>query len=362
MISKALRPVDDSVGTVTRVIDGDTLVAQVGATESTIRLLNVDTPETKDPNKPVECLGAEATNFLRGRLPTGTPMTVEYDRERTDRYDRTLAGVFEAGSLVNAEIAAAGWGVAVMFEPNDKFYDAVVAAQLKAEDRHIGLFNATAECTLPGLVREATTAMQDAGKSKPSTSAEARAAARAVSSARSSAKQLYRKIKNDTLFAGSVVLSSYSSSFRAEQVKELKLGIKTAKKRHTKLAAKTTQLKAGEKRRAEEKRRAAEERRLEKERRAVEKRERAAQEKREAEERRQGERRREKEAQRAEQRQAEEDYEREYDSEPQPTDADEGDEGDEGDESSDDGASGNDDSSYNGPRCYAPGGKSWKPC
>ena len=46
---------DESRATVSRVIDGDTLVARVAGTDTTIRFLNVDTPETKDPNAPVVC-------------------------------------------------------------------------------------------------------------------------------------------------------------------------------------------------------------------------------------------------------------------------------------------------------------------
>lgn len=38
-----------SVATVVRVIDGDTVEAKVAGRSTTIRLLNVDTPETKDP-------------------------------------------------------------------------------------------------------------------------------------------------------------------------------------------------------------------------------------------------------------------------------------------------------------------------
>ena len=57
--------------TVIRVIDGDTFVATTAAGEKTIRLLNVDTPEPKDPNAPVECLGPEATAALEELLPVG---------------------------------------------------------------------------------------------------------------------------------------------------------------------------------------------------------------------------------------------------------------------------------------------------
>lgn len=141
-------------GTVVRVIDGDTLVAVVAGEETTIRLLNIDTPETKHPDLPVQCLGPEATDFLVERLPAGTEIELEYDEERLDRYDRTLAGVYESGSLVNAEIAAEGLGVPVYFEPNDRFLPEVEEAAATAQSEGLGLFSAATECTVPAQVEQ----------------------------------------------------------------------------------------------------------------------------------------------------------------------------------------------------------------
>lgn len=149
---------DDSRGEVIRVIDGDTLVALVDGEETTIRLLNVDTPETKDPNQPVQCLGPEATAFLAERLPEGTEIDLEYDEERTDRYGRTLAGVFESDSLVNAEIAAAGLGVPVLFEPNDRFLADVERASAEAQDEGRGLYAASIACTVAAQLESVQTA------------------------------------------------------------------------------------------------------------------------------------------------------------------------------------------------------------
>ena len=141
-------------GTVVRVVDGDTLVAVIAGEETTVRLLNIDTPETKHPDLPVQCLGPEATEFLAERLPAGTEIELEYDEERLDRYDRTLAGVYESGSLVNAEIAAEGLGVPVYFEPNDRFLPEVEEAAATAEAEGLGLFSAAIECTVPAQIKQ----------------------------------------------------------------------------------------------------------------------------------------------------------------------------------------------------------------
>lgn len=140
---------------VVRVVDGDTVDVLIDDEETRVRLLNIDTPETKDPNEPVQCLGPEATDFLTDRLPPGTPVELVYDEERTDRYDRVLAGVFESDSLVNAEIAAAGLGVPALFEPNDLFYDDVLEASENAEDEALGLFSPEIGCTPSAIAQSA---------------------------------------------------------------------------------------------------------------------------------------------------------------------------------------------------------------
>lgn len=67
---------------VSRHIDGDTFEVTKDGQPERIRLLNIDTPETKDPNQPVQCLGPEASAFLANLIPTGTPLRLEFDDER----------------------------------------------------------------------------------------------------------------------------------------------------------------------------------------------------------------------------------------------------------------------------------------
>src|SRR5262245_12563409 len=53
---------DNDPSVVKRVVDGDTLI--LGNNEW-VRLIGVDTPETKHPNKPVERFGKEASAFTK---------------------------------------------------------------------------------------------------------------------------------------------------------------------------------------------------------------------------------------------------------------------------------------------------------
>lgn len=148
-VNQSQRAKDDTWATVVRVVDGDTFEGVIAGEQKTVRLLNVDTPETKHPQEPVQCLGPEATEMLKDLLEPGDRVKLEYDIERTDRYGRTLAGVFKHDSLVNADLARAGLGVAVLYEPNRKFYDEVWEAQQEAEAAGDGLFDPQIDCTLP---------------------------------------------------------------------------------------------------------------------------------------------------------------------------------------------------------------------
>ena len=97
---------------VQRVVDGDTLLFGTG---ERVRLIGVDAPETKHPNKPVEQFGKEASAFTR-KMVEGKRVRLEYDpsnaaRGHKDQYGRTLAFIFlEDGTLLNAEIIRQGYG------------------------------------------------------------------------------------------------------------------------------------------------------------------------------------------------------------------------------------------------------------
>ncbi|HYH77131.1 MAG TPA: thermonuclease family protein [Arthrobacter sp.] len=172
---------NEGSGTVVRVIDGDTLVISINNGDHTVRLLNVDTPETKDPNQPVECLGPQASEYLEDALPKGTRVRLEFDVERHDKYGRTLAGVFAPdGSLVNAEIAREGLGVPVQFGRNRKFLPPVQAAYEEARTAEAGLFSEETDCTLPAQLAETTQALEDAAGAESATTSAAAGAAAAV--------------------------------------------------------------------------------------------------------------------------------------------------------------------------------------
>ena len=109
---------------VERVIDGDTVVL---SSLGTVRLIGVDTPETVDPRQPVQQYGLESAAFLK-QLAQGRSVRVEYDRQRLDKYRRTLAYLYlPDGVFVNLEIIRQGFGHAYSdypFAHLERFRDA----------------------------------------------------------------------------------------------------------------------------------------------------------------------------------------------------------------------------------------------
>jgi len=99
---------------VKRVISGDTIKMGDGRR---VRLIGVDTPETKHPNRPAEYFGKEATAFTR-RMVEGKRVRLKYDPTNAqvrhkNRHGYTLAYVFlEDGTFLNAEIIERGYGFA----------------------------------------------------------------------------------------------------------------------------------------------------------------------------------------------------------------------------------------------------------
>jgi len=121
---------------VKRVIDGDTLELSNG---ERVRLIGVDTPETKDPRKLVQYFGEEAAAFTR-RMVEGKRVRLEYDLERKDKYGRTLAYLYlEDGTFLNAEIIRQGYGFAYTRFPF-KYLDEFRKLEREAREAERGLW------------------------------------------------------------------------------------------------------------------------------------------------------------------------------------------------------------------------------
>jgi micrococcal nuclease len=130
--------------TVVRVVDGDTLVVDVGGTEEPVRLIGIDTPESVARDRPDECFGTEASARLESLLPPGTAVRLTRDVEPRDMYDRLLAYVQRSsdGLFVNAAQVADGYAEARDYPPNTAYRDDFDRAERAARQVGLGLWSA----------------------------------------------------------------------------------------------------------------------------------------------------------------------------------------------------------------------------
>ncbi len=137
-----------------RVIDGDTVDVRMYGNVQRVRLLNVNSPEDNAATGVAECMGAEATAALEKLLPKGTTVTLRYDSEHYDRYDRLLAGVFVDDTLVNAEMAREGLAVPMVVGDNTLFIEDVESAVADAKSAEAGIFGTSLPCALGATVEK----------------------------------------------------------------------------------------------------------------------------------------------------------------------------------------------------------------
>lgn len=128
---------------VIRIVDGDTIVVRTDRGQERVRLIGIDTPESVDPRRPVECFGKEAARYTASLLPPGTPVTLERDAQPRDRYGRLLAYVYRSsdGLLVNEAIVAGGYAQVLTIPPNVTHAERFLAAERSARASGAGLWS-----------------------------------------------------------------------------------------------------------------------------------------------------------------------------------------------------------------------------
>jgi micrococcal nuclease len=113
-----------------------------------VRLIGIDTPETKKPNSPIECYGPEASAFTAALLPVGADVRIERDIVGRDDYGRLLGYVHLLDvdgfptTFVNLEIVAQGFARPLTIEPNSTFARDFADAARRAERSDLGLWAA----------------------------------------------------------------------------------------------------------------------------------------------------------------------------------------------------------------------------
>ncbi len=129
---------------VERVVDGDTIQVSINNTKETVRLIGIDTPETADPRKPVQCFGREASDFTKSLL-AGKTVFLEDDptQGNRDKYQRLLRYVLLAdGTNVNKFIIEQGYAHEYTYHIPYKYQSEFRQAEKDARENNRGLWSA----------------------------------------------------------------------------------------------------------------------------------------------------------------------------------------------------------------------------
>ena len=144
----ARQPSTVLTGSVSDVVDGDTIKVVSRGFETVVRLVGIDTPETRRPGSAVQCFGPAASARTKRLLPVGESVRLESDPTQSlrDRYGRLLAYVYRhggsgAGGSVNYALVAGGHAKVYVYGGVPFRYAAQYeAAEARARSKRLGLW------------------------------------------------------------------------------------------------------------------------------------------------------------------------------------------------------------------------------
>ncbi|WP_319582847.1 thermonuclease family protein [uncultured Pseudodesulfovibrio sp.] len=108
-----------------RALDGDSLRVDYGGEVLEIRLIGVDAPEYRQE------YSRKARDFSR-QFCQGRTVHLEFDKDRHDRYGRTLAYVYVDDRMLNEELVRAGLAIPLRIKPNTRHAERFKQAEKQA--------------------------------------------------------------------------------------------------------------------------------------------------------------------------------------------------------------------------------------
>ncbi len=149
--SEGKKPDENNSVYIEKVIDGDSVAANIRGKREQIRFIGIDAPELSQ--KP---WGRRSKKFLEDLISaSGWQARIEYDVEKRDKYDRILAYLWSRDNkLINEEMLSNGYAVLFTFPPNVKHADRLKAAQVIARENKRGIWGRDGLKQLPSDYRK----------------------------------------------------------------------------------------------------------------------------------------------------------------------------------------------------------------
>ena len=112
-----------------KCVDGDTAYFLVNENEIKVRFLAIDTPESVSTNVSEQPFGKEASDYTCNKISNANEIVLEYEKNKTDKYGRTLAWVWVDGSLLQEELIKNGYGQVAYIYGKYKYTDSLCKVQ-----------------------------------------------------------------------------------------------------------------------------------------------------------------------------------------------------------------------------------------
>ena len=130
---------------VVKVVDGDTITASIRGKNESVRLLGIDTPETVDVRKPVQCFGKAASDkmksFVLGKF---VKLIDDKTQGNRDKYKRLLRYVYlpdSKATFINGEMVKQGFAFSYKKYPT-KMLEKFNNFEKYARENNLGLWGA----------------------------------------------------------------------------------------------------------------------------------------------------------------------------------------------------------------------------
>ncbi len=123
-----------------KCVDGDTAVFKINGESIKFRFLAIDTPETVHPTKEVEAYGKDASEYTCNKLTNASKIEIEYEEEKTDKYNRSLGWIWIDDSLLQKELISYGYAEVAYIYGNYKYTTSLCETQKEAIEKNNGIW------------------------------------------------------------------------------------------------------------------------------------------------------------------------------------------------------------------------------
>lgn len=126
---------------VLKVVDGDTFKCMIDGKEQTIRLIGVDTPESVNPKKEKNTVEGKIASEYTKKYLENRDVELEFDIQKTDKYGRVLAYVWNGDTMFNFKLIRDGIAKPMTIAPNVKYSEIIKNLEKTAVENNKGFFN-----------------------------------------------------------------------------------------------------------------------------------------------------------------------------------------------------------------------------